>query len=343
MHLRLVTARADAPACMPSKGGEDEQCSVACDQMKFMNVEISSIHLRLSTLLSPFHARSVHVTPTCVQQDTRGGNAPTPGAVSMSSSAHSRSVLDQMGKVDTALLDREEAGRHVKAREAALELAVVEDAERRRALEKAQTLHGTWRGRIPVGLRNAQMDVKGFRLSGQQLPSEAARDLEDAKREYACLCGEYERETALLEAVRRREAEKRRDLWFQAADAAIFQAHIKAARTKRWNADSLYCKDSVSDLHHTTRLEVPSTYGRRYPLIMTELTSKAFTKEAFEEMGVSRDTFTRGSVVRQALPYMDVDSIEGYLRRQPKPTATEVTSMPWLDPGWVGWSRSDEK
>lgn len=236
-------------------------------------------------------------------------------------------------EMSKAFFDREEARLEVKDAEDRLTNAVLDLAEANRAwkaTDRDWPQLKSW-----VGVRKKQMNAAAAKRWAEEW-------LAHVKAKYARASEAYEKEQRDRETARKREETRNRILWFRGADNAVFHAHINAARTRRWNGGDKNCNDSVEDLYHTQRGEVPSTYGRRQPFIMAELDRKGYTTQAFERMGTNRNDYVRGAVARQALPFIDVENINAYKKRleatNPKP---KVNSMPWLDPAWEGWDEDD--
>lgn len=233
-----------------------------------------------------------------------------------------------------AFFDREEARLEVKDAEGRLEHAVADMADLQRAARATTQdwpmLQG-WKG-AHIRAQKASVAVK-----------HAEEWLELKRQMYTDASEVYAKEVRAREMAQKREQARERQQWFREADNFIFHAHINAARARRWNGADNHCNDSVDDLYHKERGVVPSTYGRRQPLIMAELDRKGFTALSFRNMGVDRNDYVRGAVARMALPFIDVDNINAYKRRMvpsvPKPSSM---AMPWLDPDWDGWDESDD-
>jgi hypothetical protein len=174
----------------------------------------------------------------------------------------------------------------------------------------------------------------------------AARAAEEVVRARSVVARlQAERDASVKEIQRHavEEAERERVEWRAHARAAIWWAHVHAASARRWSPGG-FCNDSVDDLDCQGK-RVPSTYGRRYQLIMDELDRAPggkYLPGAFRARGYDRNDFVREAVKHGELPRVDVQAINAYLNVQRKKENEGLTdeqilwkTFPALNPDWT--------
>jgi len=189
----------------------------------------------------------------------------------------------------------------------------------------------------------ARMRGQGRLRAAREAAASAAAEVVRCRSVVARIEAEREAEGNRIAKELEEEAERERVEWRANARAAIWWAHVHAASARRWSPGG-FCNDSVDDLDHKG-VRVPSTYGRRYQLIMQELDAAPggkYTVGAFRARGYVRDDFVRAAVMNSDLPRIDEQAIMRFLDAQRSEKYKGLTHeqviwkmFPALDPEWT--------
>jgi len=156
--------------------------------------------------------------------------------------------------------------------------------------------------------------LKMARTALAKLRDQAVLDAEQAQ---------HKRESDDLETI-----ERERDEWIARAQTTLWRSWLSACSSRPWSATNVYCNDDPND-KTAMGVRVPSTYGRRYPVLVEGMSRAGYGVASFRSHGLVRDDWMRQTVKNFPLSYLDRQAIDYYTAESQGPS-DKHRAMPWL-------------